>query len=132
MVGLARVPHAGAGSAPHERRPGLLFPLPVRPDRAETHARRGHDAGCACLGLPLDLIDGLLGCWDGVGAIRVIQEAVHEAIHEILADASRGGWSATYAEESLVYALERRITPRSPSTGALRDPRTHEAGPQWH
>ena len=86
-------------------------PSGARADRAETHGRRGHDAGCAALGLPLDLAEQLLLRWDGAGAHRYLTEALHDAVTDICTEAQgrHGGWSAAYALEAIVFAVERRF-----------------------
>lgn len=87
--------------------------------RAETHGRGGHDQGCASVGIPLSLIDQALARWDRSGASALITEAVHEAVNDILDTAERScAWTPADARESLVYAIERRITPRAEESDA--------------
>lgn len=94
--------------------------------RAETHGRGGHDLGCASVGLPLSFIDQALAHWDAAGASALITEAMHEAVNDILKTAEcSGAWTPGYARESLVYAIERRITPRAEESVAHT-----AAGPQ--
>lgn len=85
------------------------------------HKRRGHDAGCATLGVPRRAISLTLDLWDDAGAGPLLLEAIDEAIG-VIADevATPGGlagsssspaWSAAMARESVAYAIRRRITP---------------------
>lgn len=94
-------------------RGSVIVPSGARADRAETHGRRGHDAGCAALGLPLGLAERLLLRWDGAGAHRYLTEALRDAVADICTEAQGrlGGWSAAYASEALVFAVERRFEP---------------------
>lgn len=84
-------------------------------DRAvrRIHDRHGHDNGCYALGLPVSLAKAKLAEWDGVDAQGLLLEAFEEAITEIASEASRlGHWQPVAANEAIMYAIRRRITPR--------------------
>lgn len=86
--------------------------------RAASHARRGHDRGCAALGLPLAFVDNALHEWDQTGAQPLMMEAVTEAVSEIGVYVARTQhWAAGDATEALTYAVERRISPLPPRPG---------------
>lgn len=77
------------------------------------HLGRGHDAGCATLGVPRTALSALTLGWDAVGAAPLIEEACVHAICEIAA--SPVGWQPDRAREAFAFAVRSRITPRAPT-----------------
>ncbi|MCW2287851.1 hypothetical protein EDF60_1225 [Leucobacter luti] len=75
------------------------------------HRRRGHDAGCRAVGIPLSRIMRFLRARDSVGVAPLLAEAAVDAITEIDAWGSR--WEARAAREAVSDSIRRRITPRS-------------------
>lgn len=73
------------------------------------HRSRGHDIGCAAIGMPRHELVRMIGRADVAGAAGLITDALDEAIGEL---ARRGSaWSIFDAHEVIGEALERRITP---------------------
>ncbi|QIM16576.1 hypothetical protein G7067_09400 [Leucobacter insecticola] len=114
------------GLEPKNWKPGRARALRAR---AETHARGGHDLGCATIGVPFSLLTQLAQRWDGQGAARYLTEAIREAATEIAADLRRSThpaelWRAERAWESVVFTVHQRITP----TVTAQEFPTHEWG----
>ena len=104
--------------------------------RALRHLRRGHDEACRALGVPVATIDRLLRYWGGDDAADFLADAVAEAVVEAarpgisrfasarfasphfaspqFASCQFAPWNADGAEEAIVYAIHRRITPLRP------------------
>lgn len=87
------------------------------PEGAERrHRVRGHDAGCAALGVPQHELTRMTSLADAAGAAPLIDAALGEAIDEL----SRRGasWRIDAAREAVHEAIERRVTPAPGAAGA--------------
>lgn len=108
--------------------------------RVLRHLRRGHDEACWALGVPGATIDRLLRRWGGADAADFLADVVAETVVEAsrpeisrlpssrfassgfapsgFAPSLSAPWSAGEAEEAMVYAIHRRITPLRPPSPA--------------
>lgn len=96
------------------------------------HERRGHDAGCAALGISLASLERFNAFAGGGGIDRFLDEAIAAAVRHIASDPA-GGHSEG-AAETVEFEIARRITPRMPAAGpeaVARRPRRLARAWRW-
>lgn len=86
----------------------------VNLQRREKHLREGHDPGCWALGVPRSTQTRLLRAWGGGSVGSLLDEAIDQAVRELIVRAATAPWSRLNAEETLRHAIRTRITPTPP------------------